>query len=170
MIEEFREINPEQISDNVFKLIGSDWMLITSGNKIEYNCMTASWGGLGVLWDEDVSFCFIRPTRYTYSFMEKNDQYTISFFDESYREALDFCGSYSGRNVKNKGVAAGLTPMEENGVVFFKEARLVIFCKKIYYQDIIPSNFLEDKIAHHYPKSDYHRMYIGKILKCIYKC
>ena len=34
---------------NPYKLIGKDWFLLTSGNKSEYNTMTASWGQTGVL-------------------------------------------------------------------------------------------------------------------------
>ena len=33
---------------NPYKLIGKDWFLLTSGNKSEYNTMTASWGQTGV--------------------------------------------------------------------------------------------------------------------------
>ena len=44
----FKEIEPELIKNNTFKLIGSDWMLITAGTLKAYNTMTASWGGFGV--------------------------------------------------------------------------------------------------------------------------
>ncbi|NSW90716.1 MAG: flavin reductase [Firmicutes bacterium] len=166
MMNEFIEIRPEQIQENVFKLIGSDWMLVTAGTKDSYNTMTASWGGLGVLWGENVSFCFVRPQRYTFEFIEKHRNFTFSFFDETYRKVLQFCGSHSGRDV-DKAAATGLTPVEEDGVVYFNEARLVIVCKKIYYQDIVPYNFLDPEIDKNYLKKDYHRMYIGKVIKCL---
>jgi len=166
--ETFQEINPEQIQDNVFKLIGSDWMLITAGDMTAYNTMTASWGGLGVLWGKNVAFCFVRPQRFTYQFLEKHDTFTLSFFDKEYRKALEFCGSHSGKNV-NKVEATGLTPVEDNGAIYFKEARLVIVCRKIYYQDITASNFLDPGIGKNYPMKDYHRMYTGHIIKCLLK-
>ena len=129
MSEVFKEIKPTDIPDNVFKLIGDDWMLITSGSSEDYNTMTASWGGLGILWGEPVSYCFIRPQRYTYNFVEKNETYTLSFFDEKYRKALQYCGTYSGRNV-DKASATGLTIVEgEDNAVYFNEARLVLICK-----------------------------------------
>ena len=168
MEDEFNEIKPQDLNDNVFKLIGADWMLISAGNIKSFNMMTASWGALGVLWNLNVCICFIRPTRYTYEFMEKNEQFTLSFFDEKYRDVLNYCGAKSGRNV-NKAQKTGLTPAEGAGSLYFKEARLVIESRKIYYQDIKPEFFIDKEIEKNYPKKDYHRMYIGHILKCLKK-
>ncbi|MFW9922938.1 MAG: hypothetical protein ACFFDW_06575 [Candidatus Thorarchaeota archaeon] len=65
----FTEILPKDLKDNAIQLIGLDWMLIASGSKEKYNMMTASWGGLGVLWHKPVCFVFIRPSRYTFYFI-----------------------------------------------------------------------------------------------------
>ena len=46
----FKEINLTDLQFNPFTKIGSQWMLITAGNKDGFNTMTASWGGMGVLW------------------------------------------------------------------------------------------------------------------------
>jgi len=151
------------IDGNVFKLIGDDWMLITSGNINSYNTMTASWGGMGVLWNKPVSYIFVRPTRHTYEFIEKNNAYTLSFFSEKYRKALTLCGTKSGRDI-NKAKEAGITPEEtKSGTVYFQEARLVIECRKLYFQDIDPSHFLDSSIDKMY-NNDYHRMYVGEII------
>ncbi|OGS25809.1 MAG: flavin reductase [Elusimicrobia bacterium RIFOXYB2_FULL_48_7] len=165
----FKEVKPELIKDNAFKLIGKDWMLVTAGKIDKFNMMTASWGALGVLWNKNVCFCFIRPGRHTYKFMEDNDYFTICVFDEKYRDILNFCGSKSGRDV-NKMTATKLTAVKSGlGNVYFSEARLVIECKKIYFQDINPKQFLDPKIDGNYPNKDYHRMYIGEIVKCSVK-
>ncbi|MEN6520106.1 MAG: flavin reductase family protein [Armatimonadota bacterium] len=162
-----KKIKPEELKDNVFKLIGSDWMLITAGSAESYNTMTASWGGFGVLWSKNVCFCVIRPTRYTLEFVEKSENFTLSFFDEKYRDALSFCGANSGRDV-DKAAETGLTPAAGSmpGTTSFAEARLVIECKKLYFQDIDPANFLDPSIEKNYPVKDYHRMYIGEIIEC----
>ena len=86
MAGSFVKVNPEEITDNVFKIIGSDWMLVTAGTLEDYNTMTASWGTMGVLWGKRICICFIRPSRYTYQFMEKNALFTLSFFGEEQRE------------------------------------------------------------------------------------
>lgn len=169
MSEKFKSISPEKISENTFKLIGKDWMLITAGNIDKFNTMTASWGGLGVLWNKNIAICFIRPQRYTYEFMEKADVFTLSFFDEKYRAALQLCGSKSGRDI-DKAKAAGITPVTgDSGSIYFEEAKLVLECRKIYYQDINPEYFLDKGIQKNYPARDYHRMYVGEIINCLAK-
>jgi flavin reductase (DIM6/NTAB) family NADH-FMN oxidoreductase RutF len=160
------KISAEELKDNVFKLIGADWMLITAGDINAYNTMTASWGAMGVLWSKNVCFCFLRPARHTRLFIEKNKMFTLSFFDEKYRAALNFCGSKSGRDI-DKAKAAGITPIKSpSGSVYFSEARLVIECQKIYFQDLDPANFLDEAISANYPQKDYHRMYVGEIKGC----
>jgi flavin reductase (DIM6/NTAB) family NADH-FMN oxidoreductase RutF len=164
MANELTRIEPYQITDNVFKLIADDWMLITAGTKESFNTMTASWGALGELWNREVCFVFVRPTRYTYEFMEKSEYFTLSFFAEEHREALNFCGNNSGRDV-DKIAATKLTPLEgTTGVIYFAEARLVMECRKIYSQDLDPQRFLETRINKLYPLKDYHRLYVGEIL------
>jgi len=162
----FQETKPELLNDNTFKLIGKDWMLITAGAPDAFNTMTASWGGLGVLWERQVAFCFIRPTRYTYGFVERAEHFTLSFFGEQHRKALQFCGTHSGRDT-DKVAKAGLTAVQDDGFTYFDEARLVLGCRKIYFQDIRPEQFLERSINDMYPQKDYHRMYVGEIKKCL---
>jgi len=165
----FTEIAPEKLNEGAFKLIGSDWMLITAGGIDSFNTMTASWGGLGVIWGRNVCYCVIRPGRYTYEFMERGDLFTLTFFEEKHRPALTYCGTHSGMDV-DKVKQTGLTPVQsESGSVYFDEARIVLECRKIYFQDIDPVNFLDPAIADNYPIKDYHRMYIGEILKCMVK-
>jgi len=163
-----KEIKPELLTDNAFKLIGKDWMLITAGTPESFNTMTASWGGLGVLWERKVAFCFIRPSRYTYEFVERSGHFTLSFFEEQHRKALSFCGSHSGRDT-NKLKGAGLTAVHKESFVYFDEARLVLACRKLYFQDIRPEHFLDPTISDMYPQKDYHRMYVGEIEECLVK-
>ena len=105
----FHEVPIESLEFNPFKKISKQWMLITAGDEKKSNTMTASWGGLGIMWGKNVATAYIRPNRYTKEFVDANDTFTISFFDESYRKALNICGSVSGRD-KDKIKEAGLTP------------------------------------------------------------
>jgi flavin reductase (DIM6/NTAB) family NADH-FMN oxidoreductase RutF len=157
------------VKDNPFKLISMDWMLVTAGTMKSFNTMTASWGTLGELWHKKVCFCFVRPVRHTYKFMEKSGTFTLSFFEEKYREVLKFCGTKSGRDV-NKMTETGLTPAEgEAETVHFAEARLVFECRKIYTHDLDPERFIDPKIHESYPDKDYHRMYVGEVMRCLVK-
>lgn len=164
----YTAVGPEALCDNPFKLIGSDWMLITAGTPGSWNTMTASWGGLGVLWERKVATCYIRPTRHTFGFVEQAPLFTLSFFEEKYRKALTYCGTHSGRDT-DKARGAGLSVVQDAGSVYFAEARLVLMCRKIYSQDISPERFLDPAIEGMYPQKDYHRMYIGEIVKCLVK-
>lgn len=165
MIHEFQKMAPGELPGNFIKLIGSDWMLITAGTPGSWNTMTASWGTLGVLWNKPISICFIRPQRYTYLFTERNPFFTLSFFSEEYREALNFCGTRSGRDF-DKAAETGLTPMEtQNGSVSFREARIILECRKLYSDLIQPGKFIvPDLVPKNYPKKDFHRFYIGEIM------
>ena len=163
--QSFNKIDCRTINDNFIRLIGDDWLLITAGKMEEFNTMTASWGGIGVLWNKAVAICFIRPTRYTYMFTETNDIFTLSFFSEKERDILRYCGTKSGRDV-NKIAATGLEPFIcENSGIGYSEASLIFECRKIYYDDLKATNFLlPETDGKNYPKKDYHRMYIGEIL------
>ncbi len=160
----WRQIEPEMISDNVFKLIGKDWMLITAGSPDAFNTMTASWGAMGILWGRRVALVVVRPQRYTFEFMERSATFSLSFFDESYRSVLNFCGTHSGRDV-DKVAATGLTPLTaDDGTIYFAEARLVLVCRKLYAQDLDSEAFIDKAILPEaYPAQDYHRMYVGEI-------
>jgi len=164
-MEPFRQIRPTDITDNVFKLLDKDWMLVTAGNLGDYNTMTASWGHLGILWNLPVAIAYIRPQRHTYGFANRFDEYTLSFFPERYRIALQFCGTRSGRD-HDKAAETGLTPVQtERGNVIFQEARLVLECRKIYQDDLKKKNFLVPEIAaKNYPKNDFHRFFMGQVV------
>lgn len=166
-MKSFREIKPTEIKGNSIHLIGQEWMLISAGTPEHFNVMTASWGSLGELWFKPVCFCFVRPQRYTYEFMEKYGTFTVSFFADSYKPQLNFCGSRSGRETDKVGECGFTARPAANGSVFFDEARMVLECRKIYFQDLDHTRFLDETIMHHYPQHDYHRMYVGEITRVL---
>ena len=163
----FEKINPENIEKNAIHLIAKEWMLVTAGTIENYNNMTASWGGIGNLWNKPVVFVFVRPPRHTYNFIESNDFFTLSFFEEKYREMLQLTGTKSGRDInKMNGLGLNAIPSENNSV-YYEEAYMVFECKKLYFHDIDPSHFLNDTIIKNYPKLDFHRMYVAEISNCL---
>ena len=165
----FRKISPRDIKDNFLKIINEDTMLLTAGNRESLNTMTASSGGVGNFWRRDVTYCYIRPGRYTREFVEREDYYTLSFFDETFKPALTICGRKSGRDT-DKIAETGLTPaFADCGAPYFEEARLVLVCKKIYVEDIDPEKFLDPTMDDWYPRKDYHRLYIGEIVEVLAK-
>jgi flavin reductase (DIM6/NTAB) family NADH-FMN oxidoreductase RutF len=164
MDNEFSLIKSEVLSENLFKLIGEDWMLITAGTQDNFNTMTASWGTMGILWNKPVAICYIRPQRYTLDFVEKSDYYTLSFFNEKYRDILNFCGTKSGRDY-DKMKETGLRPMlTQNGNIGYEECRLFLECRKLYAGNIEENGFIDTILRKKiYPGTDYHRFFIGEI-------
>jgi flavin reductase (DIM6/NTAB) family NADH-FMN oxidoreductase RutF len=157
------ERNLREFDGSPFDRIGNDWMLVTAGEGSDWNAMTASWGGLGVVWNTKAAFVFVRPTRHTFGYLERTDRFSLSFFDESSREALNYIGSHSGRD-GDKAEGSGLSPIVfGDGSLSFAEAREVLVCRKLYAQDIDPAHFIDASLESHYPKKDYHRLYIAKI-------
>jgi flavin reductase (DIM6/NTAB) family NADH-FMN oxidoreductase RutF len=143
------------------------WMLLCAGaNKPGgYNVMTISWGGLGVIWNKPLAMVVVRPSRYTYAFMEQGDSFTLSVFPGEFKDRLTLCGTRSGRNL-DKVKACGFTPVPSTLVQppGFDEAELILECSKMYYDDIEPAHFLADHIRGNYGERDYHRMYFGEIV------
>ncbi len=161
------EKTPKEIFENPFSLIGDDWMLLTATKRDgSFNTMTASWGGLGVLWGKPVLYCFIRPQRYTHEFSEAGDTLTASFFSPDYKKTLAFCGKYSGRDV-DKIKETGLTPVREGDAVYFEEAKLVLVGKKLYRDSIRPEGVVEPSIFDNYLAKDYHTVYVFEIKKVL---
>lgn len=157
----FHRISHEEL-ENVCRLFDKDWTLITAGERGCVNTMTASWGGIGILWNRPVAFCFIRPQRHTFSLTERYDTLSLSFFSEDYRAALRLCGSSSGRDV-DKFEKAGLTPAFAGETPYVAQARLVLLCRKLYAADLQESAFLCPALLSHYKDGDFHRMYICEI-------
>jgi len=159
------KIEVKSLRENVFSLIGDRWMLVTAGDEEGCNTMTASWGGLGVLWGKNVATVYVRPQRYTRTFMEQGDYFTLSFFPEEYRPKLAFCGKVSGRDT-DKIKESGLTVQYGVGSApYFAQASLVLVCKKLYTQELAPDRFQSEDIAAFYPEKDYHQIYIGDIVE-----
>ena len=163
----FREIKIQDLSFNPFEKIGKQWMLITAGDEKKHNTMTASWGAMGVMWGKNVVTVYIRPQRYTKEFVDAQEFFTVSFYGEKCREALNICGTKSGRD-GDKETEAGLTPYYLDGTTAFQEAEMIFVCKKQYHQEMKPELFDEkENDAKWYLDKDYHTLYMGEITKIL---
>ncbi|MDR0574702.1 MAG: DUF4468 domain-containing protein [Tannerella sp.] len=163
-LQGYKRLSPDKIPGNIIKMLNEDWMLITAGTDQKFNMMTASWGGLGTLYGKPMAICFINPTRYTYQLMETNNTYTLTFYTEAYREALNYCGSHSGRD-GDKVKGSGLTPVTTpSGSKAFSEAWLIIECRKIVGQSLSHDALFDEKIKSDWVGKQLHKMYIGEIV------
>lgn len=165
-----KKIEIQDFNENVFKLIGDDWLLINTYNEEKVNSMTASWGGMGVLWNKKVAYIFIRPQRYTQELLPNNEYFSLSVMGEEYRDVLNYLGSVSGRD-ENKLEKANLAvTKDENGAPIIEEARLNIMVRKLFCQQMTEDAFVDkDLVDINYPNKDFHFVYVLEILKIIEK-
>lgn len=166
----FQPYPMELLELDPFSKIGKGWMLVTAGDQEKANALTASWGGLGVLWGKNVAFIFIRDSRYTKEFIDSHDFFSLNFFDEKYRNDLKYFGAVSGRQ-ENKFQVSGMNVNYEGDVPFVDEANLVLICQKMAATVLSNETFLDMEIAQKwYSGADldnYHTMYIGEITQVL---
>lgn len=164
-----KEIKPNELKDNPFQLIGKDWMLITAEKDSRVNMMTASWGQVGIMWNKPVANIFIRQSRFTKTFIDSGETFTLCVLPEEYRSALNLCGKKSGRDT-DKVKETGLTVKHDNNLPYFAESRIVLECKKLFAQDLPESAFVHEELFKaNYPTNDLHTMYICEITKILIK-
>jgi len=148
-------------------LWAKQWLLLTSGDfsKDDFNCMTVGWGSFGTMWNKPFVQIVVRPTRYTYGFMERHDSFTLCVFPERFRKDLVTLGTKSGRD-GDKLAEVNITPEASTRIAApgYAEAELTVECRKIYSNDFEPARFLDERIEKQYPEKDYHRIYYGELV------
>ena len=174
-----REVSIFDLDINPIKTIGQEWMLLTAGNEENgYNTMTISWGHMGAMWglaERKLNMglptvvVYARPKRYTKEFVDREGFFTLSVFDDTYKKALGYLGSHSGRD-EDKVAKVGLTPMFTDGTTCFEEAKMVLVCRKLYHAPLLENGFVDaDIVKENYPEKDFHEMYVGEIVKVLVK-
>ncbi len=166
----FRECDITKAGFDPFCKIGKQWFLICAGKENDFNAMTCSWGFAGVMWNKNCIAPVIRPQRYTKKFLDAEEYFSVSFYPDEHKSALAFCGSNSGYDMPDKMKKCGLTPIMLDGVPCFEEAELILICRKLYRQDLVPEGFIDKSVAQlNYAQNDYHCAYIGEIVKAYEK-
>ena len=162
----FQAYPAEMLEMNPFTTIGKDWMLLTAGDKEKANTMTASWGGLGVMWGKNVAYVFVRDSRYTKEFIDANDTFSLTFFGEN-RPELKHLGTVSGRT-EDKITTVGFHVNYSDNTPFIDEGTLVFVCKKLSATRITADQFIDPKLADmFYKDGDMHTMYVGEITQIL---
>ena len=160
---DFIKTDINSVSFSPSRAIGENWAILTACDGDGFNSMTVSWGAAGVLWSKPCVFVFVRPSRYTYAFLEKGDRFSLSLLPEGMHKKVAVFGSKSGRDC-DKYAVSGAALGEADGVKFCAEAETVFLCKKIAAADITPEWVLDNGIdPDHYGGKNYHRMYVGEV-------
>ncbi|MGN0342502.1 MAG: flavin reductase [Roseburia sp.] len=165
MLHTFQPISTDMLDMNPFTQIGQEWMLVSAGDETKANTMTASWGGVGVMWGKNVATIYIRASRYTKEFIDSHDTFSITFLDKAYKNEMKLLGTVSGRN-QDKMAEAKLHFNYSMDTPFVDEGNLVLICRKLSATPITKDQFVDSQIQEKwYSDEDYHTMYIGEILQ-----
>ena len=171
---DMREISYKDLQLNPMTMFGDEWLALAAGNEQGWNAMTVAWGHLGAIWDRKgqpgclpTAIAYVRPSRYTKAFMDREELFTLSLFGPEKRKALAYIGAHSGRD-GDKCAEAGLSPVFEDGTVYLAEAKLVLVCRKLYQSTLSAEGFVDPALLdENYPKRDLHDMYVGEIIRVL---
>ncbi len=153
-----------ELTTDIFSQFDKKWGLLTAGKPGDFNTMTVSWGGLGTLWGKPVATVYVRTSRYTHEFMDREEYFTVSFYPEEYKKTLGVLGSKSGRDM-DKMNASGLTPEPIGDSMTFGEAELTLVCRKLFCQQLDVKNIPSEIADAFYEKDAAHDMYIGEVVE-----
>ena len=160
----FKQISPEEITDNVFTLVAKDFFVITAGKKDHFNSMVGSGGGFGVLFRKPTTWCIVRADRYTLELIQKEQTYTMSYFPSEYKKQMLFLGSKSGRDSEKMKEVELTSIQTPSGDIAFKEARLIIECKLTALTTANPNDFCtqeaKDAINEAYKEENHYRKFV----------
>lgn len=161
--KEIKSLTPE-----IFTLFHEGTPLLSAGDREKHNAMTIGWAQLGTLWSRPVCTVYVRPQRHTFGFINEAKYFTVSCLAEDYRKALIYCGTKSGRDT-DKLADCGLTVDYADGdAPYIAQAKLVLVCRKLYEQDMKQEHFVDAATdARCYPQHDYHRMYVGEVVRVL---
>ena len=157
-----------EFKTDILKLFDKEWALVAAGTKDSFNMMTISWGMLGTIWGRPAATVYVRTSRYTHDFMDREGIFTVSFMPENMRDSLVLLGRESGRDI-DKMHLNGLELEEREDAVVFKNAVVTLVCKKLFKQRVDSKNIPADILAKYYNGTAEHDMYIGEVIDVIYK-
>lgn len=154
------------VNYDVFNVFDKDWALVTAGNKTKYNTMTVAWGALGTLWCKPVVIVFVKPIRYTSEFMLREEYFTVSMYDEEFRDDLRTLGRKSGRSEDKVGLTK-LHPKFLDKAVTFEEAKTTFVLRKIYTDQLKLEEIPEFAVKENYLDEDPHYVFVGQVEEVI---
>ena len=161
-------ISVEDLVMQPFDCFGPQGALLVCGpDAVHANPMTIGWGTFGIMWSKPVVMVMVRPTRHTHSLIAQAHDFTVNWLPEKYAQALQVCGSVSGRD-KDKFALAGLHPVKaalvQSPVV--EESILSLEARIIYRSQTDPELFTDKALLSCYNAAlkDYHGLFFGEVV------
>ena len=159
-----REVPYTYQLDRTLEMLASGGLLLASTREDgASNVMTIGWASVGVIWGVPVMVVLVRPSRYTYRFIEASRLFTVNVPTQAMRPYVNICGTKSGRDV-DKLAGVPISMGQRVDAVVLKECPLVYECKVVHTNDVIPENLVPDVERRAYAHGDYHRLFYGQIV------
>jgi flavin reductase (DIM6/NTAB) family NADH-FMN oxidoreductase RutF len=138
--------------------------LVAEGKDRKPNTMTIGWGLLGTLWSKPVFIVAVRHSRHTFKLMEEADSFTVCLPARGMSEALDVCGTKSGRDI-DKFKRFNFTSSKGNTVnaPYIVECPVHFECNILYKDDLKPGVLPKELETTVYPNKNMHMLYYGEV-------
>jgi flavin reductase (DIM6/NTAB) family NADH-FMN oxidoreductase RutF len=155
----------EAFQEVMTKLRGDGLLLASTKRSGESNLMTIGWGTIGMIWKTPKFLVLVRPSRYTYEFIEDSGEFTVNVPTPEMAEFVLFCGTHSGRDVdKLATYNVATTPGQQVKSITVDECPIVYECRVVHKSDVDPEALASDIVPRYYSDDDFHRVYFGEIL------
>ena len=166
--ELFEEIDPKDVREDIFTLVGDDFGILTAGASGSENAMVTSWGGWGIVFGKPGMFHFLRSNRYTLEKMREERCYTVSFFDDGFKDDIMQFGMKSGRDTDKMKTTELTSVRTPDGCPAWKEAKLIVECDLAEVTTVAPDDFYDADnrrfVEEAYAETgDWHKLVLSRI-------
>jgi flavin reductase (DIM6/NTAB) family NADH-FMN oxidoreductase RutF len=165
-------VNYLSIAEEVIQQIKSKgaFLLAKSKNDEKINVMTIGWASIGYMWSKPIMTVLVRKSRFTHHIIEKATSFTVSIPTDDLIEALNFCGTKSGRDFnKFKECKLSVISAQKVDTPIIDISGFHYECKIVYKSEMNPDFLCKEYKEDVYADNDYHTFYFGEIVACYKK-
>lgn len=143
-------------------------VFLTVAKQDKVNTMTIGWGMIGVMWGKPMFAVGVRPSRYSYSFLDLGSEFTVSIpLTQKLKKELSFCGSHSGRSMnKIEALDIHYQPAKQVQAPVIAECELHYECRVVAKNQLFGEGIEESIINRSYQQNDFHTIFYGEIVSC----
>ncbi|HNQ23980.1 MAG TPA: flavin reductase family protein [Phycisphaerae bacterium] len=157
--------HPGLVRETYARLTAEGILLASLNEHGRLNPMTIGWCTFGAIWGRPMCVVLVRPSRHTYTCIERTGDFTVNVLPEALGQVPDYCGTVSGRSMdKLRHLELDTLPSKHISSSGIACANIVLECKVVHRNDAQEAAFPEEILASYYPGGDFHRVYFGQVL------
>lgn len=138
---------------------------LTVGSAAHPNPMTIGWAQFGIACGKPVITVMVRASRFSKGLLDENPEFTVSIpKDASFKKALAFCGSKSGRDVQKTAECNLQTEKSDYIHVPGISGCTIYECSVIYTSVMTEGQTAPAEREKWYKSGDFHTLYTAEIL------